>query len=173
MAPKLLPRHYGELLSGCKLLLHLLRVNEFMADRFTRVEPSHDCLRLRGTTLRQTEDRVVSYLRTLRTNCEKRRNQHAAIGVEDADYKMIVSLVWQLENVRTRRQHASGDLNRLAEGDPGFLISLVCVCDWQNDHDGKHKQDGDDTLDDGNSLHNSSFFVVLRPTAARNPLLCD
>src|SRR5271163_3155208 len=60
---KLFPRENGDLLGACKFLLHLLRVDEFVATRFTGVEPGHDCFRLRGPTLRETEHGVVSWLR--------------------------------------------------------------------------------------------------------------
>src|SRR6202453_1201503 len=86
-----------------------------MAARFTRIEPGHDGLRLRGATLRETKHRVLGWPITLGTGCEKRRNQHGVIGVEDADLKMIVNLVWQHEHVGSRRQHASGNLNGLAD----------------------------------------------------------
>src|SRR5271154_2247695 len=157
---KLFPRENGDLLGACKFLLHLLRVDEFVATRFTGVEPGHDCFRLRGPTLRETEHGVVSWLRTLCINCEEHRNQHSAIGVEDTDLKMIVNLIRQHEHVRSRRQHASGNLNGLAEGDSGFLIRLVCMCSGRNDQARKHKQDGDKTRYDSGSLHNSSFFSI-------------
>src|ERR1700685_284170 len=136
----LFPREDGDLLGACKFLFHLLRVEEFVATRFTRVEPGHNCLRLCGPTLRETKHGVFGRPRTLCIHCEERRNQHSAIGVEDTDLKMIVNLVWQHEHVRSRRQHASGNLNRLAESDLGFLIRLVCVCGRRNDEGCKEKK---------------------------------
>jgi hypothetical protein len=78
--------------------------------------------------------------------------------------KMIVRLVWQHEHVRSRRQHASGNLNGLAKGDSGCLIRLVCACNGQNDQDCQQKQHGDKTRYDSGSLHHSSCFEYCGQT---------
>src|ERR1700683_3303647 len=86
----LFPGHDGELLVFRKFTLHLLRVQEFMARRSAGIEPSHDCLLLRGAAFRKSERGVAGWLPALGINCKKCGIQHRSISVEDTDHVMFV-----------------------------------------------------------------------------------
>src|SRR5277367_7198422 len=121
-------RHNGHKLGAREFPLHLLRVEELMARRVTRIEPRHDRLRSRRSTVCKSERSVAGSLLTHGGNRKKRRIQLCTIGVENIDYIMLGEVFWQHEHVGSRRQDASGNLNGLAESDSGGLIRLVCAC---------------------------------------------
>ena len=108
-----------------------------MARRVTRIEPRHDRLRLRGRGVREDERRVPSWLQTLGINREESRIQCCSIRVEDSDQVMLGHVLRQDEPVGSRRQYASGNLNRLVKRDFGGLFRLICLCSRQRDQECK------------------------------------
>src|SRR5271156_5896092 len=143
-----------------KFLLHLLRVQESMARRLTRIEPSHDRLRLRGPTLRETKHSAVSCCRALEVRREKRRVQHASISAVNPHQVMLADVFRQLEPVGSGRWHASGNLQGLTKSDFVGLIRLICLCGRQGDQDCKQEQNGDKIPYDDDTLHKAPFSVT-------------
>src|SRR5580700_10169200 len=66
---------------------------------------------------------------------------------------MFVYILRQNEPVGSRRQDASGNLNRLVKGDFGGLIRFICSCNGQDNQKCNQKRNG------GNLLHDSSFLL--------------
>src|ERR1700693_5938683 len=109
-----------------------------MACRSAGIEPSHDCLMLRGAAFRKGEGGVVGWLRALGINCEKSCIQHCSINAEDTDQMMFVYVVRQKKPLGSRRQDTSGDLNRPIKCDFDGLIRLIRACSRQDNQ--KRKQ---------------------------------
>src|ERR1700683_1757400 len=109
-----------------------------MACRSAGIEPSHDCLILRGAAFRKSERGVVGWLPALGINCEKGRIQHCSIGVEDTDDMMFVNVIRQNKPVGPRRQDTSWDLNGPVKCGFDGLIRLIRSCSRQDNQ--KRKQ---------------------------------
>src|SRR5215470_20077426 len=130
-----------------------------MAIRSTRIEPGHDRLRLSGTALRESKRSRVCWLQTL---CASRREnpvKNRSVRAIDADPIMLIDVLRQDEPVGSRRQNASGNLNRLTECDFGGLVGLICSSSRQDHQQSKQKRSGGEPPYDSNVLHDVSFVV--------------
>src|SRR5271156_4328443 len=110
-----------------------------MAYRATRIKPGHDRLRHREPALRESHHGFAGWRRTISINREESHIQHCSISVEDTHLVMLGNIVWQHKPVGSRRQHLSGNLNRLAKSDFHGLILLICSCNRQHDRERKQK----------------------------------
>src|SRR6202035_6188210 len=103
-----------------------------MACRSAGIEPSHDCLILRGAAFGKCERGVAGWLPALGINCQKSRIQRRSVSVEDTDHLMFVD-VHHNKPVSPSRQGTSWDLNGLIKCDFDSLIRLICACSRQDD----------------------------------------
>src|SRR5580658_5941177 len=114
-----------------------------MAVVLTWIEPCPNRFRRTNGPFCERYDRLARRFEAIIGDRQKRSVQVILVFVEHLHDVSIRRRVRELEHVRSRQQYLSRDLDRSAEGEDGFLVPLVRLCNLrysaENCHANEHK----------------------------------